>query len=72
MNEFHSLLEARVVIEDWKEDYNNRHRHSSLEYQTPNEYAASCIHTSLFSDTEWLTKRGPTMNPWVAFECCSL
>jgi transposase InsO family protein len=45
MNEFHSLLEARVVIEDWKEDYNNRHRHSSLEYRTPNEYAASCIHT---------------------------
>ncbi|MFB9781406.1 IS3 family transposase [Rhodococcus baikonurensis] len=45
MNEFHSLLEARVVIEDWKEDYNNRHRHSSLAYRTPNEYAASCIHT---------------------------
>ncbi|GAA3130695.1 hypothetical protein GCM10020255_004340 [Rhodococcus baikonurensis] len=34
MNEFHSLLEARVVIEDWKEDYNNRHRHSSLAYRT--------------------------------------
>ncbi|MFF1946041.1 integrase core domain-containing protein [Rhodococcus qingshengii] len=28
MNEFHSLLEARVVIEDRKEDHNNRHRHS--------------------------------------------
>jgi len=37
MNEFHSLLEARVVIEDWKEDYNNRHRHSSLAYRTPND-----------------------------------
>ncbi|MDI9960667.1 MULTISPECIES: IS3 family transposase [unclassified Rhodococcus (in: high G+C Gram-positive bacteria)] len=45
MNEFHSLLEARVVIEDWKQDYNTRHRHSSLAYRTPNEYAASCIHT---------------------------
>ena len=45
MNEFHSLIEARVVIEDWKEDYNTRHRHSSLAYRTPNEYAASCIHT---------------------------
>jgi len=44
MNEFHSLLEARVVIEDWKEDYNNRH--SSLAYRTPNEYAASYIHTN--------------------------
>ena len=39
MNEFHSLLEARVVIEDGKEDYNTRHRHSSLAYRTPNEYS---------------------------------
>ncbi|MFB9785465.1 integrase core domain-containing protein, partial [Rhodococcus baikonurensis] len=35
----HSLLEARVVIEDGKEDYNTRHRHSSLAYRTPNEYS---------------------------------
>nr|WP_082931467.1 integrase core domain-containing protein [Rhodococcus qingshengii] len=37
----HTVLEARVVIEDWKEDYNNRHRHSSLAYRTPNKY--SCL-----------------------------
>lgn len=30
MNEFHGLLESWVVIEDWKEDYNTRHRNSSL------------------------------------------
>ena len=39
MNEFHSLLEAWVVIEGWKVDYNNRHRHSSLAYRTLNEYS---------------------------------
>lgn len=40
-----SLLEARVVIEDFKDDHNNRHRHSSLGYLTPAEYAARCTHT---------------------------
>lgn len=39
LNQFHSLLEARVVIGDWKHDYNQHHRHSSLGYLTPNEYA---------------------------------
>ena len=38
-NQFHSLLEARVVIGDYKTDYNQYHRHSSLGYLTPNEYA---------------------------------
>lgn len=40
-----SLLEARVVIEDCKDDHNLRHRHSPLGYLTPSEYAAQCIHT---------------------------
>lgn len=40
LNQFHSLLEARVVIKDWKHDYNQYHRHSSLGYLTPNEYAS--------------------------------
>jgi putative transposase len=44
-NHWTSLLEARVVIEDFKDDHNNRHRHSSLGYLTPAEYAARCTHT---------------------------
>jgi putative transposase len=44
-NHWTSLLEARVVIEDFKDDHNNRHRHSSLGYLTPAEYAARCSHT---------------------------
>ncbi|MGW5525296.1 MULTISPECIES: IS3 family transposase [Gordonia] len=39
-----TLLEARVVIGDFKDDHNHRHRHSALGYQTPAEYAAQCTH----------------------------
>ena len=39
-----SLAQGRVVISDWKEDYNHRRRHSSLGYQAPAAYAATCAH----------------------------
>jgi transposase InsO family protein len=41
INIFWSLAQARVVITDWKEDYNHRRRHSSLGYQTPVAFAAA-------------------------------
>jgi transposase InsO family protein len=41
---FWSLTQARVVITDWKEDYNHRRRHSALGYQAPAVYAAGCTH----------------------------
>jgi putative transposase len=44
INIFWSLAHARVVITDWKEDYNHRRRHSSLGYQAPAVYAATCTH----------------------------
>ncbi|QSE86370.1 integrase core domain-containing protein [Rhodococcus koreensis] len=34
-NHWTSLLEARVVVEDFKDDHNHRHRRSSLGYLTP-------------------------------------
>ncbi|MEV6389044.1 integrase core domain-containing protein [Nocardia xishanensis] len=40
-----SLLEARVVIGDFKADHNRRHRHPALGYRTPAEDAAVCTHT---------------------------
>ena len=43
-NHWTSLLEARVVIGDFKADHNHRHRHSALSYRTPAEYAATCGH----------------------------
>ncbi|MFI6315864.1 IS3 family transposase [Nocardia fusca] len=44
-NHWTSLLEARVVIEDFKHEHNHRHRHSALGYRTPAEYTAACTHT---------------------------
>ena len=32
---FHSLSEARVVIEDWRRLYNHERPHSALGYQVP-------------------------------------
>lgn len=41
INEFGSLTEARVIIEDWRNEYNTWRPHSSLGNLTPTEYAAS-------------------------------
>jgi transposase InsO family protein len=45
INSFWSLAQARVVISDWKHQYNHHRRHSALGYRTPAEYAAACRHT---------------------------
>ena len=37
---FGSLREAQVVIEGWRCEYNQSRPHSSLGYQTPDEYAS--------------------------------
>ena len=37
---FQSLLEAQVVVEDWRLHYNTRRPHSSLDYLTPAAFAA--------------------------------
>jgi len=39
---FTSLLEARVVTEDWRIDYNESRPHGALGDMTPMEFAASC------------------------------
>jgi transposase InsO family protein len=44
-NHWNTLLEARVVIGDFKQEHNQRHRHSALGYRTPVEYAAACRHS---------------------------
>jgi putative transposase len=41
INSFWSLGQARVVISDWKHDYNHHRRHSALGYQPPARYAAT-------------------------------
>jgi putative transposase len=39
---FVSLEEARAVIEEWREDYNRKRPHGSLDNQTPEEFAHRC------------------------------
>jgi putative transposase len=41
LEEFYSLAEARVVIGDWREDYNTRRPHSSLGMLAPAAFAAA-------------------------------
>ena len=40
ITEFGSVTEARILIEDWRNEYNTWRRHSSLGGLTPAEYAA--------------------------------
>ena len=46
VEEFSCLAEARVVIGDWREDYNWRRPHSALGMKTPAAFAAECSTTS--------------------------
>jgi transposase InsO family protein len=42
---FGSILEAKVVVESWRMEYNQQRPHSSLGYQTPEEFAACALTT---------------------------
>ena len=44
-----SIGEAREIIEKWRIDYNTERPHSSLKYQTPEEFAAA----RPFDKTQW-------------------
>ena len=44
--QFDSLLEARVLIDQWREDYNHNRPHSAHGGLTPTEFAASCMSTN--------------------------
>ncbi len=35
---FTSLTAARTIVEEWRQDYNERRPHSALAYQTPAEF----------------------------------
>jgi len=43
---FATLAEARVLINEWRQDYNERRPHSALDYLTPSEFAARARTTS--------------------------
>jgi hypothetical protein len=60
IEEFGSLTEAKIIIEDWRIEYNTYRPHSSLGGLTPTEYA----HTPTTQTTHrpWATYRVP-VNP---------
>ncbi|MGP3592765.1 integrase core domain-containing protein, partial [Vagococcus sp. WN89Y] len=37
---FHDVVHAKEIISAWRQDYNECRPHSSLNYQTPSEFAA--------------------------------
>ena len=39
---FRNGLEAQIVIENWRQEYNHYRPHSSLGYMTPEEFAGRC------------------------------
>lgn len=39
-NQFQTLIETQVIIENWRNDYNDERPHSSLNGLTPSEFAA--------------------------------
>ena len=43
MELFQNGAEAREVLENWREEYNKRRPHSSLDDQTPEEFAARAV-----------------------------
>jgi putative transposase len=40
---FLSVLEARYVLDEWRQEYNHRRPHGSLNWQTPAAYAAKLV-----------------------------
>jgi putative transposase len=42
IEQFDTLLEAQVLVADWREQYNNYRPHSALGMQTPAEFARTC------------------------------
>jgi putative transposase len=59
---FNSLLEARVLVQDWRIEYNTLRPHSALGYLTPTEYAKTWTTNHPHSHSRWTNNQGP-VNP---------
>ena len=55
---FTTLLEAQVLVEDWRIEYNTLRPHSALGYLSPTDYAKTWT-THPHSHSGWSTNRGP-------------
>ena len=60
---FNGLLEARVVTEDWRCQYNHERPHSSLGYKSPNRFAADFAAPSGAATINNNNRAGLTLQP---------
>ena len=58
MEAFGSLVEAKLIVEDWRRSYNEQRPHSSLGYQTPAAFAAT-VHAATCSAALRTSPHGP-------------
>jgi hypothetical protein len=56
---FTTLLEAQVLVEDWRIEYNTLRPHSALGYLTPTDYDKTWTATHPASHSGWTTNWGP-------------
>src|SRR5262249_37098748 len=59
---FESLPEAKVIVEDYRLDYNHRRPHSALGYETPATFAAAsrkCCSATLRSPSDTPLEKKP-------------
>jgi putative transposase len=49
---FQTITEAKILIEDWRNDYNNNRYHSSLAMMTPARFAATCEQNSKINNQQ--------------------
>ena len=64
INSFWSLAQARVVISDWKHDYNHHRRHSSLGYQPPGPLRCHLYPPMNDSRSPWTNSPGSGQAPY--------
>jgi putative transposase len=56
---FSDIVHAEKIINDWRQDYNECRPHSTLNYQTPSEFAAG-----------WRKGHSEMKIPTLLTECC--
>ncbi len=61
---FTTLADARQKIESWRVDYNTQRPHSSLGYQTPEEFAAAYAAARLAVGSAPVPTVGQTQSTW--------
>jgi putative transposase len=60
---FTTLLEGRVLVQDWRIEDHTLRPHSALGYLPPTDYAKAWTATTPHSQNGWTNNRGPVKDP---------